>query len=189
LNGIFSTVTTSTDIEGETIDANPHDILCRPPVSGDAADLKSLVERCAPLEPNTTYAYLLFCTHFAETCLVAHDSAGMVGAIVGYSPPAQPETVFVWQIAVDGRTRGQGLGGRMLEELARHCQGRGIVHMEATVAPSNTASDRLFRRFAARRSTGLERKPYFSEELFGGDSHEPEFLYRIGLGEAATKED
>lgn len=156
----------------------------RGPLAEDGADVKSLIERCQPLEPNTTYAYLLFCTHFADTCVVACDEEGIMGAVIGYCPPTKPDVVFVWQIGVDNRGRGQGLGLQMLESLAERLIPRGICHMEATVAPSNTASDRLFRRFAEKRNAVLERLPYFDEKLFGGDSHEPEFLYRIGLSQA-----
>ncbi len=155
-------------------------LVFRNPASTDGAPLKALIERCAPLEPNTTYAYVLFCTDFTSTCLLAEDEAGLVGAIVGYSPPSRPDAIFVWQIAVDGRARGAGLGSRMLSALVEGAQSRGIRYVEATVAPTNLASDGLFRRFARDNDVPLDIAPYFSEDFFGVDSHEPEHLYRIG---------
>lgn len=158
------------------------------PTPQDAVELTRLIHRCAPLEPNTTYAYLLFCTHFADTCVLARDAEGVLGAIVGYCPPTKPDAVFVWQIAVDARGRGKGLGGRMLNALVERLTPRGVNYLEATVAPSNTASDRLFRGFAEKGGFPLEHTPYFTEDLFGeAGEHEPEFLYRIGLNEATTE--
>jgi L-2,4-diaminobutyric acid acetyltransferase len=160
------------------------------PVPEDGAALAALIQRCEPLEPNTTYAYVLFCTHFADTCVLARDDAGLLGAIVGYCPPNKPDAVFVWQIAVDARGRGQGLGTRMLHALTQRLQPRGVRYLEATVAPSNTASDQLFRRYAEKNDFPLERTPYFTAELFGAEAaHEEEFLYRIALNEATTNQE
>ena len=70
----------------------------------------------------------------------------------------------------------------MLAALVDRLQSRGVRYLEATVAPSNTASDRLFRGFAKKRGCPLERTDYFTEDLFGAGAHEPEYLYRIDLG-------
>jgi len=118
------------------------------PEASDGAAFHDLIEQCPPLEPNTTYAYLLFCTHFAQTSLVARDGDGLVGCIAGYRPPTHPDTVFVWQIGVHERGRGHGLGPKMLHALTDRLLSDGVRFVEATVAPSNKASDRLFRRFA-----------------------------------------
>lgn len=174
---------------GNAPTADPTALTLRNPLPVEAAAFKQLIERCVPLEPNTTYAYLLFCTHFAETCLVAEDQQGLLGCIVGYRPPTKPDTLFVWQIGVDQRGRGIGLGSRMLETLVDQCVPHGVRHLEATVAPSNTASDALFRRFAAKRGLLLERTAYFEEQHFGGDDHEAEYLYRIGLTTATTEKE
>ena len=102
--------------------------------------------------------------------------------------------VFVWQIGVDERARGTGLGLRMLHALADQLHPEGVRHVEATVAPSNTASDRLFRRFAEDRKVPCEVMAHFAADLFGNEAHEPEHLYRIGPfrapkhGESTTHE-
>ncbi len=174
---------------GEQLAADPAALTLRNPLPVEAADVKALIERCVPLEPNTTYAYLLFCTHFTETCLVAEDEQGLLGCIIGYRPPTKPDAIFVWQIGVDERGRGLGLGSRMLEALTTQLTPQGVRYLEATVAPSNTASDALFRRYAAKRGLLLERTAYFEEQHFGGDEHEAEFLYRIGLTAATTEKE
>lgn len=150
------------------------------PKATDAAALKALIDQCPPLESNTTYAYLLFCTHFAEESLVARDKDGLVGAIVSYRPPTHPETVFVWQIGVHERARGTGLGLKMLNALADRLAPQGVTFLEATVTPSNSASDRLFHRFAENRGAAVLNTPHFEEHMFGDGDHEAENLYRIG---------
>ncbi len=179
----------NTSSAGDALAAESSTLILRNPLPVEAAALKQLIERCAPLEPNTTYAYLLFCTHFAETCLVAADAQGLLGCIIGYRPPTKPDALFVWQIGVDQRGRGLGLGSRMLETLVDQLVPEGVRHLEATVAPSNRASDALFRRFAAKRDLLLERTAYFEEQHFGGDDHEAEYLYRIGLTTATTEKE
>lgn len=150
------------------------------PTVADGAPLKALIDQCPPLEPLTTYAYLLVCTHFSGESLVARDQDGLVGAIVSYRPPTHPEAVFVWQIGVHERARGTGLGLKMLDALADRLAPQGVTFLEATVAPSNTASDRLFRRFAENRGAAVLNTPHFEEHLFGDGDHEAENLYRIG---------
>ena len=40
------------------------------PAVGDAKAIHALVGSCPPLDLNSTYAYLLLCAHFAETCVI-----------------------------------------------------------------------------------------------------------------------
>ena len=155
-------------------------ILLSKPTKLDGAALAALINQCPPLEPNTTYAYLLFCTHFADTCILARDAAGVVGAIVAYRPPSHPEALFVWQIAVHERARGMGLGRRMLDSLMERVTADGVTHLEATVSSDNRASNRLFTRFSESNLLPCTLSPYFEATLFGSGDHEPEHLYRIG---------
>lgn len=126
------------------------------------------------LDLNSPYAYVLWCRDFADTSVVAlGDDGRPCGFITGYSRPAEPGTLFVWQVAVDAPYRGRGLARRMLDELAT---GREFV--EATVTPGNTASTRLFKSFARDHGRVLSRLPLFGEELFP-DGHDPEVLFRL----------
>ena len=51
--------------------------------------------------------------------------------------------------------------------------------MEATVTPSNSASETLFRRFGERHGLPVSVEPLFGEELFPA-GHEAERRFRIG---------
>lgn len=150
------------------------------PSAEDAAAVYQLVRSCPPLEPNTCYAYLLLCSHFADTGVVAKDEQGVAGFIAAYRPPTHPDAVFVWQIGVSDRARGQGLGLRMLNHLFARLQTAGVRYLESTVTPSNTASRKLFGAFARTHNVSCDVTEGYPATLFGAGEHEAEELFRIG---------
>lgn len=138
-------------------------------------DLWRIARDSGTLDLNSPYAYLLWCRDFADTSVVAlGDDGRPCGFVTGYLRPARPDTLFVWQIAVDAPYRGRGLARRMLDELASDRE-----YVEATIAPGNAASTGLFESFARDHGRALTRCPLFDEELFP-DGHEPEVLFRLG---------
>jgi L-2,4-diaminobutyric acid acetyltransferase len=142
------------------------------------------VQAAGTLELNSAYCYLLFATDFGSTCLVAEQDGETVGAVIGYHPPQQAETAFVWQVAVLPRLRGMGLGVQLLNQWQALPANHPCRWVTATVAEDNLASQALFRRFAALHQTGCEASPHFTADLFPGE-HAPEPLLRIGpLGRA-----
>jgi len=155
-------------------------LLLREPGISDGAALHRLVRACPPLDLNSPYAYLLLCAHHARTCVVAESPAGLVGFISAYRPPATPEVIFVWQVAVASAARGQSLARRMLEHLLAQPALDGWRWLETTVTPSNTASRRVFETLAVRLNADSKERTFFSAEDFQDPHHEPEMLIRIG---------
>lgn len=152
----------------------------RPPNPMDGARIHAFIQDCPPLELNTTYAYVLMATHFASTSVVAEDGEGLLGYVVGYRLPENRDTLFVWQIGVHSRARGMGLGKRLLQHLIDRTDEVPVRFLEATVATSNEASQRLFRGLAKSMDVPCEERPYFEPEHFGGSQHEAEALFRVG---------
>lgn len=134
----------------------------------------ALAERSG-LDRNSPYAYVMFAEYHRLTCVVAEAAGNLVGFVTGFCIPAEPDTLFVWQIAVDDSQRGQGLGGRMLDELVARTRVRTV---EATVTPSNAASDALFRSLGRRHGHEVAMTTAFEEDLFP-EGHEAEIRYRI----------
>src|SRR5690606_29515259 len=66
----------------------------------DGAAIWQLVKATGKLELNSAYFYLVFATDFGDTCLVAEQNGRLVGAVIGYHPPRQPDAAFVWQVGV-----------------------------------------------------------------------------------------
>jgi diaminobutyrate acetyltransferase len=131
------------------------------------------------LDVNSSYAYLLWCRDFAATSVVATVGGEVGGFVTGYLRPAQPDTVMVWQVAVDAEHRGRRLARRMLDDLADRLRDRGVRRMETTITADNEASIRLFTSFAEGRDAAIERAPGIPAGLFP-DGHDAEDLYRIG---------
>jgi len=152
----------------------------RKPSVSDGAAVYDLVTRSKPLDVNSRYNYLLLCSHFANTCAVV-ESDGVVQAFISaYIPPEQPETLFVWQVAVDVSLRGHGVASRLIAHLLERSNLSHIRFVEATVNPSNDASRNLFRSLARKSSCEMDEEMMFPVEVFGGDAHEAEILLRVG---------
>ena len=167
------------------ITTNPHTsaVVFRTAVLADASAIWRLVGETGVLDRNSAYLYLLLCRDFADTCLVAERDSQLVGFVTAYRPPAQPETLFVWQVGVCESMRRQGLGLRMLTELTNLAAKRGAVRfLEMTISPSNRASRRLFESLARRLETSLAELDGegFSASDFPAGGHEPEPRLRIG---------
>lgn len=152
------------------------------PHLNDGAGMWRIARDCG-LDPNSPYKYLLFCRDFATTSAVARIDGELAAFVTGYVRPGTA-TLFVWQIGVLDRFRGEGLASAMLRFLHERAEPP-LDHLEASVTPGNLASRRLFERFAAQAGAPCEETELFGAELFP-KPHEAEILFRIGpLGPAA----
>ncbi|MFE1784567.1 diaminobutyrate acetyltransferase [Streptomyces sp. NPDC059506] len=153
--------------------------LDRPRVE-DGAAIWRIARDSGALDLNSSYAYLLWCRDFARTSVVVRGADGEpVGFTTGYIRPERPDTLVVWQVAVDDSQRGRGLAAAMLDALTERLRPHGVRQVETTISPDNTASNRLFTSFGERHRAAVEREVLFHGGLFP-DEHEPEVLYRIG---------
>ena len=154
--------------------------MLRRPEAADAVCVWSLIKRCPPLDVNSSYAYLLLSHHFADTCVVAECGGAIVGFVSGYAPPSASQTLFVWQVAVDDRMRGQGLGHRMILDVLTRARRSPFTVLETTVSPSNTPSRRMFEKVAKSLNAALSESSLFRREHLGESDHEEEHLLTIG---------
>lgn len=149
----------------------------RPLAPDDGPALHALVRDGGGLDLNTPYAYVLSARFFAATSVIADGPDGPAGFVLGITPPPAPDTLFVWQVGVAPSARGRGLGLTMLRWLIDEV---GPTYLEATVTPSNTASQRLFRALARDLDAPLVTRRWVEGTELGDDGHEPEDLHRIG---------
>lgn len=152
----------------------------RPPVLEDGKAVHELIQRCPPLDVNSSYNYFLLCSHFRDTCVVAEAHDRIVGFLSAYLIPSRPDTLFVWQVAVDEAARGLGLAGRMLEQVAERPACASVRTLETTISPSNLSSRRVFERFAGKRQAESSEEIFLEARHFGAEAHEDERLIRIG---------
>ncbi|MEH3134488.1 MAG: diaminobutyrate acetyltransferase [Mycolicibacterium neoaurum] len=156
----------------------------RPPCAGDAIAIRRLVAETDVLDLNSTYAYLLLATDFADTSVVAEIDGRVTGVITGYPPPNRRGVLFVWQVAVAPAAQGGGIAAAMLDHLvhrvARDGGGRPLT-VEATVAPDNAPSRAFFAAFARRHGVPMSEQPHFTAAQLDPDlTHADEPLLRIG---------
>ncbi|MCO5785000.1 diaminobutyrate acetyltransferase [Pseudomonas sp. G11-1] len=153
----------------------------RRPVATDGHALNQLIERCPPLDTNSVYCNLLQCSHFSATSIAADNLQGeLVGFISGYRPPERPDTLFVWQVAVDSSMRGQGLGIAMLMGLLERTAAEGVRWLETTISPGNSASEALFAKAFRQLDVTASTEVLFSRANHFNGQHDDEVLYRAG---------
>ncbi len=152
----------------------------RSPRAEDGARIHALIAACPPLDGNSLYCNLLQCTHFAPTCIVAEREGALVGWISAYRPPGEPETLFIWQVAVASDARGQGLALQLITALLGRASCAGVRQIKTTITPENGASWGLFRRLARTLQTDISDVPWFLAGTHFNGHHASEHLVTIG---------
>lgn len=140
--------------------------------------LHDLVRACPPLDPNSSYCNLLQCSHFGATSVAAVSNDELLGSVTGYLIPERMDTLFVWQVAVHPKARGQGLARSMLHKLLERTAG--IRFIETSITPGNDASWRLFTGFATELQAEMARSVMFEQDMHFQGRHDTEHLLRIG---------
>lgn len=146
---------------------------------GDGKKMWQLAKE-AGLELNSAYMHNLFCQHFTQTCVVGFDSCdNMVSYLLGYKPPSQQDTLFVWQLGVHPAQQRCGLGLAMLSTLTTDL---GVSYLQASMTDSNVASNNMFQKFAQDKQCQWQTtKDWVSEDDFPSDERRPaETLYVVG---------
>ncbi|MCA5892819.1 diaminobutyrate acetyltransferase [Isoptericola sp. NEAU-Y5] len=168
--------TTDTATTDHPTDSTTLELTVRPPTTADGGAMWRLARDSGTLDLNTSYAYLLLATHFADTCRVAFAGDDAVGFVAAYRLPQDPSALFVWQVAVDERLRGRRVAARLLDAAVDETDG--ITRLETTVTTDNAASRRLFSRWAQRRGAALTEREGFTAAHFP-DGHDAEPLLVI----------
>ncbi|SEN43783.1 diaminobutyrate acetyltransferase [Mesobacillus persicus] len=152
----------------------------RIPDKEDGAKMWELIKSTSNMDLNSAYSYLLLSHYFSDTCVIAEDEDQIIGFVSAFRPPANPDTVFVWQVAVNSDYRGKGIGNKLLNELLDREACEDVQYLEATVSPSNVPSQSLFKGLAKKMDCPCEISDCFTEEMFPEPGHEAEQTYRVG---------
>lgn len=154
--------------------------MLRAPTREDGMSIFRLIERCPPLDTNSSYCNFLQSSHFSTTSVAAVLDDKLVGFISGYRIPECPETLFIWQVAVDEQARGQGLASQMLLNILNRAGNDDICHLETTITESNQASWTLFRSLAKKLSADIQSSTWLDKQIHFDGQHDSEELVRIG---------
>lgn len=137
-----------------------------------------LVRSTKVLDVNSEYLYLLQTTHFRDICSVATYEDKVIGFVSGYMIPNEPNTLFIWQVAVDSEFRGNDLARRLIMDIIQRKE-LNVNYLHTTVSPSNNSSIRVFEKVAAYYETKMISETFIEVSDFI-DEHEEEVLYKIG---------
>lgn len=155
-------------------------ILFRIPQKKDAKEIVNLIRTGGTLDMNSEYLYLLQSTHFNETCCVATYEDEIIGFVSGYILPLKKDKLFIWQVAVSNKFRGQNLAMKIILDIFhRNNQKNEIKYILSTVTPSNKSSQRVFEKIAEKFDTKIQNEVLFSINDFI-DAQEEEVQYLIG---------
>ena len=149
------------------------------PNATDGPEVNALIAECKPLDPNSLYCNLLQCSHFSGTCVIAEQANNIVGFVSAYLRPDEPNTLFIWQIAVAEGLRGQRLGRKLLENLLSRPSCRFVDTVETTITENNRASWRLFESFAKDNYVKIETRPLFKKDIHFSNKHDTEICVRL----------
>lgn len=157
------------------------------PTVADGADIWRVAKASSELDLNSSYMYLLFARDFAETSRIAIIEGELVGFVLAYRRAEAPETLFVWQVAVDEDHRGKGIARSMLDELIQSTANDElpIRTLETTVTDDNVDSQRLFARLADRWDADLRISTLFDSKHFP-DEHDAERVHVISPLDPST---
>lgn len=162
------------------VDTKTH-ISYRKPEPRDGTQIWKLIRDIGSLDLNSAYCYTLLGDYFTDTCMIAQSNEEIVGFISAFRSPRNPETLFVWQVAVSSSHRRQGIAKAMLKQILKQKECKGVRFIETTVSPTNMASRRLFLSFAEEESVPSTVTVGYGAEMFPDDSnHEDEPLFVIG---------
>lgn len=152
-------------------------VVFRSPTLLDATSVFDLVDACKPLDLNSHYLYLLQCSHFSDTCVVAEVNGEIAGWVSGYLLPESNSTFFVWQVAVGVNARGLGLGARMIQWLVQKFPETEQIH--TSITPDNQASWGLFKSLARKWGSDLSSRDWFESQAHFAGRHDTEMLVEI----------
>ena len=155
-------------------------ITLTPPNSKMGWQVNQLIQQCPPLDTNSTYCNILQCDHFASTSVAAFLDQQMVGFISAYIQPEQVDTLFIWQVAVHEKARGQSLAKNMLLHILERPQCQTIRYLETTITESNKASWALFESLARAKKAKTSRQIQYDSSSHFQQQSPTEWLMRIG---------
>lgn len=148
------------------------------PKKSQTKGIIKLIENSKVLDVNSEYLYYLQTIHFKEYCCVITDDKEVIGFTSGYKIPNE-DTLFIWQVTVDKKYRGQNLASKMILKIINRKSLKNIRYIKSTVSPSNLSSIKVFQKCAQELRTNIKKKKFLIKNDFNS-SHEDEPLYKIG---------
>lgn len=155
-------------------------ITFREPAPADGLAVWEMVREQPKLDLNSAYLYVLWFRDFADCSAVAVADDEVIGFVMGYRRPSAPDTLFVWQEAVQARHGVPDLGIDLFDHVVKQQMDKGVKYVEATVSKDNLPIILVLKKVAKKHGVPIEKQDVlFGADHFPGEHHD-EVLYRFG---------
>jgi len=148
------------------------------PTKNSGYAIYKLIERCQPLDLNSSYLYFIQSHYFQKTCALATCSNDVIGFVSGFMDPLKENTLFVWQVAIDEPFRGHGLAQTLINYILQ--QNLNTEFIETSITEDNLASQKLFSKLSKHLNTVITQEKFLDQQTHFLKQHESEYLFRIG---------
>ncbi len=181
-----SFITVSSPFQMDYISPRKNTITLRHPTKDDAQAMLDVVLETnkessqGGLDIYALKSYQRMCDTFAETSLVATIDDKVVGFMTGFLMPNTPEPeLFVWQVGVDPKDQGNGIGPMLLRTIVEQASIKSFVTtIEGDNKPSQNAFAKLARKMGINFShTGEEIPTEVLTPVGAQHQHDPELIF------------
>ncbi len=124
--------------------------------------------------PYNVYVYWILQNYYSSTCKVVESEDKIIGYISGI-PSLDKETIFIWQLCVDIKHRGDGIGTMMIDSLVSEAKRLGYCNIQLSISDTNIASQTLFKSYAEKKSMEIYEKGIEKFE------DQTEFVFQINI--------
>ena len=97
----------------------------------------------------------LFLNHFHTTSLVAEDNGTMIGFLVGFVSPSEPDEAYIHYVAVDPARRKDGVARHLYDQFVERARRQGCKVARAITSPTNEPSIAFHRRMGFEASSAV----------------------------------
>jgi L-2,4-diaminobutyric acid acetyltransferase len=147
------------------------------PTKKNGSAVAKLIQRCPPLDLNSTYHYLIQSHYFNQTCSIAFEDEKVIAFVSGFIKPTNKNCLFIWQVAIDEGKRGKGLGIELIEFLLD--QNKNVNTIETTITKNNIASRRMFQKISEKYEARISEEALFDKHEDFSNEHDSEILFTI----------
>ncbi|KUJ76214.1 hypothetical protein AVO45_12940 [Ruegeria marisrubri] len=159
----------------------------RAPTAEDGKTIAALAQRAEQEVVGELLGALAEVGDFGETSIIAELNGEVVGAVLAYVLPYDPQTLFIWQVTVAEGEEGKGLASLMLGQLMRRDACADVTRVQTAIPSSDEHAWTLFRRFAHWQRTRMDIQPFVTQALKPHRRHENDNLVTIHLHSEARQ--
>ncbi len=153
----------------------------RPPLPEDGTAVSSLAKTEGQEAMGDLLGELAAFDDYKEFSIIAELDGDLVGAMLAYVLPYDPETLFIWQVGVSEREADKGLASLMLGQVMRREVCTDVTRVQTVITSNDECTWALFRRFAQWQRSRMDIQPFITQALTPYRRHENSNLVTIRL--------